>query len=172
MTDELEIYLYGSDVLRVHCEPVEHFDDSLRGLYEGMVRAMTREEGIGLAAPQVGRVLRFLIARDERGTWPTILPMVNPEIIFLSSERDGFTEGCLSLPGITASVERPVRVKVRFQDLDGNEQELEDDGLLARIIQHEADHLEGMLFVDHLSLLKRKLLSKKLRALQHRAQEL
>ncbi len=171
MSDELEIYLYGSEILRTRCDPVDSFDDSLRELYEGMVRAMNREEGIGLAAPQVGRALRLLIARDERDGWPRVLPLVNPELIFLSRERGGLEEGCLSLPGITAEVQRPVRVKVRYQDLEGKEQELEDDGLLARIIQHEHDHLEGILFVDHLSLIKRKLLSKKLKALQQRARE-
>ncbi len=171
MRDELEIFLYGSEILRTHCEPVEVFDDSLRSLVEGMVRAMTREEGIGLAAPQVGRPLRLLIARDERDGWPKVLPLVNPELVERSQQRVGMAEGCLSLPGITEEVKRPVRIKVRYQDLEGREQELQDDGMLARIIQHEYDHLEGILFVDHLSLIKRKLLAKKLKALQQRAKE-
>lgn len=169
MRDELEVYLYGSEILRGHAQAVQSFDDQLRQLYNGMVQAMTREDGIGLAAPQVGQSLRFLIARDERGDWPAILPMANPEILFQSSERAGFNEGCLSLPGITAEVQRPVRIQVRYQDLEGKECELEDDALLARIIQHEADHLDGTLFVDHLPLIKRKLLAKKLKDLSRRA---
>jgi len=169
MSDELEVYLYGSGVLRGVSPPVEHFDAELRELYNGMVQTMTREDGIGLAAPQVGRELRFLIARDERGGWPAILPMANPEILFRSSERSGFHEGCLSLPGITAEVQRPVSIRVRYQDLEGQECELEDDALLARIIQHEADHLDGILFVDHLPLLQRKLLARKLKDLSRRA---
>jgi len=169
MSDPLEVYLYGSEILRGHARPVERFDDELRELYNGMVQAMTREDGIGLAAPQVGRSLRLLIARDERGDWPSILAMVNPEFLFHSEERAGFQEGCLSLPGVTAEVQRPVRIRARYQDLEGRECELEDDGLLARIVQHEADHLEGILFVDHLPLLKRKLLAKKLKELSRRA---
>jgi peptide deformylase len=169
MTDDLEIHLYGSQILRSRCRRVEAFDDELRRLHDGMVQAMLREDGIGLAAPQVGRDLRMLIARDDRGPMPAIRAFVNPEFLFLSQERDSFGEGCLSLPGITADVLRPVRVKLRYQDLEGREQEVEDDGLLARILQHEADHLEGVLFVDHLPLIKRKLLAKKLKALSRRA---
>ncbi len=169
MSDELEVYLYGSEILRGHSAPVEDFDDRLRELYNGMVQAMTREDGVGLAAPQVGLSQRFLIARDERGGWPSILPMVNPEILFRSEERCGLSEGCLSLPGITADVQRPVRIRVRYQDLEGQECELEADDWLARIVQHEIDHLEGILFVDHLPLLKRKLMAKKLKELSRRA---
>lgn len=169
MSDPLEVYLYGSEILRTHAEPVERFDDGLRELHDGMVQAMTREDGIGLAAPQVGRRLRFLVARDERDDWPSILAMANPEIVFRSEERCGFQEGCLSLPGITAEVQRPVRIRVSYQDLEGAERELEDDALLARIVQHEADHLDGKLFVDHLPFLKRKLLAKKLQELSRRA---
>ncbi len=169
MSDELEIFLYGSEILRSACRPVERFDDELRELCDGMIQAMTREDGIGLAAPQVGRDLRMLIARDERDGWPRILPLVNPELKVLSSERASFSEGCLSLPGITAEVDRPARITVAFQDLEGTSHELTDDGLLARIIQHESDHLEGILFVDHLPLLKRKLLAKKLKALARRS---
>lgn len=171
MRDELEVLLYGNPVLRVHCEPVERFDDDLRQLARAMERTMIVERGIGLAAPQVGREIRLLLAEDTRDGAPRTLVLVNPELTFLSRERDVYQEGCLSLPELYADVNRPVRIKVRFQDLDGREQELEDDGLLARIIQHEADHLEGVLFVDHLSLIKRKLLAGKLKDLQRRARE-
>jgi peptide deformylase len=97
--------------------------------------------------------------------------MVNPTITFASRERDAYEEGCLSLPELFADVNRPVRIRVRYQDLEGREQELEDDGMLARIVQHEADHLDGVLFVDHLSLIKRKLLAGRLKDLQRRARD-
>lgn len=169
MRDELEILLYGHPGLRDTSAPVERFDDRLRDLVDGMVRAMASEQGIGLAAPQVGVLERVLIAQPGGSYGPRVEVLVNPEITFLSEERDGFNEGCLSLPGITADVQRPVRIHVRFQDLDGRERELEDDGLLARIIQHEHDHLEGILFVDHLGMLRRKMIAKKLKALAKRS---
>jgi len=169
MRDELEILLYGHPRLRETSAPVEVFDDRLRDLVDGMVRAMASERGIGLAAPQVGVLERVLIAQPGGSYGLGVEVLVNPEITFQSQERDGFDEGCLSLPGITADVQRPVRIQVRFQDLDGQERELDDDGLLARIIQHEYDHLEGVLFVDHLGLLRRKLIAKKLKALAKRS---
>ena len=165
MSDELEILLYGHPDLRERCAPVEQFDADLRELVDGMVHAMAKDGGIGLAAPQVGDLRRLLIARDDRGRMPRIMVLVNPEIVSNSNERDSFNEGCLSLPGITADVVRPVRVELNYLDLDGNEHMLSDDGLLSRIVQHELDHLEGILFVDHLPLLRRKLLAKKLKAL-------
>jgi peptide deformylase len=168
MTDELEVLLYGSPVLRQACQPVTRFDDELRELVESMARTMIRENGIGLAAPQVGRDLRLIIAQPGQAHGPQVFSFANPEFVRKSTEQDDFTEGCLSLPDITADVRRPVGIKLRYQDLEGNERELEDEGLLARIIQHEADHLDGVLFVDHLSLLRRKLLAKKLKALAKR----
>lgn len=170
MRDELEILLYGDPRLRVHCRAVERFDDELSALVDGMIAAMAREQGIGLAAPQVGRDLRLLVARDHRGPLPTVRPLVNPRIVFRSPERAGYSEGCLSLPDITADVERPVRIRVEFQDLQGREHQIEDDGLFARIVQHEADHLDGILFVDHLGLVRRKLLARRLRELAKRSQ--
>jgi peptide deformylase len=95
---------------------------------------------------------------------------VNPRIVFRSSECTGYAEGCLSLPDITADVDRPVRIRVEFQDLQGREHQIEDDGLFARIVQHEADHLDGILFVDHLGLVRRKLLARRLRELARRSQ--
>ena len=169
MNDELEILLYGSAGLRRKSQPVEVFDDALRELVDQMTRAMIREQGIGLAAPQVDVHRRVLVAQPGGQHGMKVYALVNPEFTFLSKERDSFHEGCLSLPDITADVDRPVRVTVRYQDLDGKERELEDDGLLARIVQHEADHLEGILFVDHLSMLRRKLLAKKLKALTKRS---
>jgi len=171
VSDPLEILLYGHPTLRESCEAVDRFDDALRTLVHGMEAAMYREDGIGLAAPQVGVCRRVLIAAPAGRRGGPVHHLVNPEIVFLSRERDGFEEGCLSLPEITATVQRPLAVRVRYQDLDGKEHELEDDGLLARIVQHEHDHLDGILFVDHLPLIKRRLLAKRLRALQKRAIE-
>ena len=169
--EELEVLLYGHPDLRVKCDPVETFDDELKSLARRMERTMLAERGIGLAAPQVGVTRRLFLAEDEREGIPCTLALVNPEITFLSEERDKFGEGCLSFPDVFADVNRPVRVRVRYQDLEGAEHELEDDGLLARVIQHEHDHLDGKLFVDHLPMIKRKLLARKLKDLQRRARE-
>jgi len=171
MDDELEVLLYGHPMLRRKCAPVEVFDDALREFVKRMEKSMFAERGIGLAAPQVGDTRRIFLAEDQREGNFRVIPFVNPEITFQSTERDKFNEGCLSFPELFADVDRPVRIKVRYQDLEGNEQELEDDGLLARIVQHEFDHLEGTLFVDHLSMLKRKLIAKKLKEFQRLARE-
>ena len=171
MPQDLEVLIYGHPGLREKCTPVEAFDDSLRELVGQMGRAMIMERGIGLAAPQVGRRLRLLLAEDDREERTKTIALVNPEIVSASGETDTFNEGCLSLPELFADVKRPVRIRVRYQDPDGRECELEDDGILARIVQHELDHLDGILFVDHLPMLKRKLLARKLREFQERARE-
>jgi peptide deformylase len=168
MTDELEILVYGNPELRKKSVPVVSFDDDLTRLVHSMMAAMRRENGIGLAAAQVGVHRRIIIAHPggRHGAQP--LAFVNPEFIATASERCSFEEGCLSLPGITAKVDRPVGVRVRYQDPTGQERQLDDDDLLARILQHEHDHLSGILFVDHLSLLRRKLIAKKLKTLAKR----
>jgi peptide deformylase len=171
MPQDLEVLIYGHPGLRMKCEPVEVFDDSLRELVRQMERTMIMERGIGLAAPQVGRALRLLLAEDHRGSRTKTIALVNPEIVSLSRETDIFNEGCLSLPEFFADVKRPVRIRLRYQDPDGQECELEDDGVLSRIVQHEFDHLDGILFVDHLPVLKRKLLARRLREFQERARE-
>jgi len=171
MRDELEVLLYGHPMLRETCVKVERIDDELRDLAAAMQQTMIQERGIGLAAPQVGHPIRMLVAEQRGPSGPGAICLVNPEIVFFSHERDSYNEGCLSLPEIYADVDRPVRIKVRFQGLDGQERELEDDGLLSRIIQHEFDHLEGTLFVDHLSLLRRRLIAKKLKAIASRARQ-
>lgn len=171
MAQDLEVLLYGHPVLREKSVPVESFDESLRDLAAQMQRSMIMERGVGLAAPQVGRRVRLLLAEDDRGGRTRTLTLVNPEIVKASREQDAHNEGCLSLPELFADVKRPVEITVRYQDLDGVDHELTDDGFLARIIQHEYDHLEGVLFVDHLSALKRKLIARKLKAFQERALE-
>jgi peptide deformylase len=168
MSDELEILLYGNPELRQKSIPVEAFDEELNRLVDSMMTAMRRENGIGLAAAQVGVHRCVIIAHPGGRHGPQPLAFVNPELLATTAERCSFEEGCLSLPGITAKVDRPVGVRLRYQDLTGQERELEDDDLLARILQHEYDHLGGILFVDHLSLLRRKLIAKKLKALAKR----
>ncbi len=157
----LKIRHYPDPVLKKVAEPVTEFDDSLRQLAHDMAETMYAAPGVGLAAPQVGISKRLAVidcsARDEDAQ---LLIMVNPEII----DREGESceeEGCLSVPEYYAQVDRSARVKVRFQDLDARTRVIEADGLTSIACQHEIDHLDGILFVDHLSPLKRSMFRKK-----------
>jgi peptide deformylase len=136
--------------------------DAVRALVPRMFATMYRAPGIGLAAPQVGLGLRVavvdLMPEDVRA--PIVL--INPEVVALDTELATREEGCLSLPGMFADVTRPARVTVRFQDETGARRELQADGLLAACLQHELDHLDGVLFVDHLSVLKRNIILRRL----------
>jgi peptide deformylase len=137
--------------------------DDVRALAPRMLAAMYAAPGIGLAAPQIGSGLRLVVmdlAREGEPRQPMVL--VNPEIVAASRETAIREEGCLSLPGQYAEVERPARVKARWETLDGNRQEIEAEGLLAVCLQHEVDHLNGVLFTDHLSPLKRNMLLRRL----------
>lgn len=154
-----EIRLYGDPVLRTEAAHVEAVDDEVRQLIDDLVETMYGADGVGLAAPQIGVSLRVFVydIRDPE-TEPGVL--VNPEIVDTGgSFRD--EEGCLSLPGLTEIVERPERIVVRGLDGDGTPVEFEADGLLSRCIQHETDHLDGILFIDRVSALKRKMLLRK-----------
>ena len=149
--------------LKVISAPVEAVDDDLRQLIDDMVETMYAAPGIGLAAIQVGvpkRVLVLDISNDEEEPDPRYF--VNPEIVWTSDELAIYNEGCLSLPEYYAEVERPAACRVEYLDYDGNRQTLEASGLIATCIQHECDHLEGILFVDHLSSLKRDMILRKL----------
>ena len=150
--------------LRQKARPIGEGDaDAVRALAPRMLASMYAAPGIGLAAPQVGELLRLVVldlGKDEASRAPLV--MVNPEIVAASAETALREEGCLSLPNQYADVERPARVKARWRDLDGARREVEADGLLATCIQHELDHLDGVLFVDHLSALKRNMLLRKL----------
>lgn len=153
--------------LKSKAEPIPAVTDDIRRLAGDMLEAMYAAPGIGLAAPQVGVSSRLVVIDvADKESPPAPLTLVNPQIVARSDARVTAEEGCLSLPDIYADVERHERVFVRFQDLDGNVQELDAHGLLARCLQHELDHLEGVLFVDHLSALKRKMLMRKLAKLQ------
>lgn len=160
---ELSILVAPDPRLKQRAQPVERVDDGVRGLMDDMLETMYRASGIGLAAPQVG-VLKRVIVIDVSGPEERAQPMrlVNPEIIWRSEEICAGEEGCLSLPDQYAEVMRPERVRVRFRDALDQPQEIEADGLLAKCIQHEIDHLEGTLFVDHLSSLKRGMILRKL----------
>jgi peptide deformylase len=149
--------------LKVKCEPVAKVDAEVARLMKDMLDTMYLAPGVGLAAPQVGVTRRILvvdISRKEEPREP--ICMANPEIIWHSDELETYEEGCLSLPEQYGDVERPARIKVRYLDEKGEQQEREGDGLLATCIQHEMDHLEGIIFVDHLSALKRKMILRKL----------
>jgi peptide deformylase len=167
----LPIYVAPHPVLKTRAEPVAgSVTDDLRKLMDDMLDTMYDANGIGLAAPQVGISKRILVIdieqgdREERdGTRGNPLCFVNPEIVWTSDHINIYEEGCLSIPGQYAPVERPEKVRVKFLDYDGNAQEIEADGLLATCIQHEIDHLDGILFTDHLSKLKRDMLLRKLK---------
>jgi len=149
--------------LKQVAKPVSKVDAEVRRLMDDMLETMYKAPGIGLAAPQVGvlkRVIVVDIAREDEDPQP--LRMANPELIEVSDEDAVYNEGCLSLPEHYADVTRPASIKVRYLDHENEIRELEADGLLATCIQHEMDHLEGILFVDHLTALKRNMILRKL----------
>ena len=143
--------------------PVTAFDDDLRELVADMFETMYDAPGIGLAAPQVGELKRVVVLdidREDTKTGP--LFMANPEIIEASDEDAIYEEGCLSVPEHYSEVARPEKVRVRYLDRDGKVQEMACEGLLATCVQHEIDHLDGILFIDHISSLKRNMILRKL----------
>jgi peptide deformylase len=155
-------------VLRQISKPVETFDDDLKRLVADMFDTMYAAPGIGLAAVQVGVPIRLLVIDlqepEEEDGEPVRDPRVfiNPEILWHSDDEVPYTEGCLSVPEQYAEVMRPDRIRAKWRDTDGNSYEEDIDGLLAVCLQHEMDHLEGILFIDHLSRLKRDMVLKKL----------
>ena len=149
----LDIVTLGDEVLREKCTPVTDFDDSLHILLEAMFETLDSAEGVGLAAPQVGVDKRFFIVSLPDGTRREF---VNPEITGMSVEKNPYEEGCPSLPGVYHDVVRPSKVIIKAQDANGTEFTLKASGLLARVIQHEYDHLDGKLFIDRLSEEERK----------------
>ncbi|MBL6455846.1 peptide deformylase [Belnapia sp. T6] len=161
--ETLPILLVPDPKLRAKARPVGGGDaDAVRALAPRMLDAMYKAPGIGLAAPQVGELLRLIVVDLQPEDKPAPLVLVNPEILAASTELATREEGCLSLPGQYAEVTRPARVKLRYLDLEGAKREIEAEGLLATCLQHEVDHLNGVLFVDHLSALKRNMLLRKL----------
>ncbi|UUX51978.1 peptide deformylase [Nisaea acidiphila] len=160
-------------VLKTKCTPVENIDDEIRQILDDMLETMYDAPGIGLAAPQVGLTKRLIVIDvAAKGEEPQPLKLVNPEISWSSDELSTYEEGCLSLPGHYAEVTRPAEVKVRYLDESGEEREIAADGLLATCLQHEIDHIDGILFIDHLSALKRNMILRKMtKAKKQRAED-
>jgi peptide deformylase len=156
------ILILPDPILRKASKPVARIDAKVKTLVSDMFDTMYDAPGIGLAAVQVGELVRVIVADPTRGEEEKKpVAMINPEIVWSSEEKEPYEEGCLSIPEELYEVERPVRIRVRYTDLEGEEHELEADGLFARVIQHEIDHINGVLFIDHLSRLKRERVTKK-----------
>ena len=162
---KLDIITLPDRKLRLASAPVERIDDDLRKFMDSMLETMYEAPGIGLAAIQVNvprRVVTIDVAqREDENAQPNPLFLINPEILWSSDEIATAEEGCLSIPEYYAEVERPASLRVAYLDRDGKRQELEASGVLAICLQHEIDHLDGKLFIDHLSKLKRDMVIKK-----------
>lgn len=161
-----DIILAPDPVLKKAAAPLEGIDDDTRKLMDDMLDTMYDAEGIGLAAPQIAISKRLLVLDVEQGENNTRgKPQVfaNPEILWSSETPNTYEEGCLSIPGHHAEIERPKLIRVKYLDYDGKQQEIEADGLLATCLQHEIDHLDGILFIDYLSNLKRNIILKKMK---------
>lgn len=154
-----EIVLYPHSALTTPAEPVSAFDDELHALLEDMAETMYHADGIGLAANQID-VLQRVTVIDAGGDAPNLLEIVNPTIVASSGSAKG-SEGCLSFPGLSETVRRATDVTVEYQDRDGNKQAIEADGLLAVALQHEIDHLDGIVFTERLGPLKKKMALKR-----------
>ena len=158
-----KIVIEPDPILRKKSENLETVDDQLRGLLDDMLETMYSAPGIGLAAVQVGILKRAIVidvSRDKEKKNPFFL--INPEIIYKSKNSSIHEEGCLSLPGYFAEIERPAECQVKYIDYHGEKKEIKASGLLSTCIQHEIDHLDGVLFIDYLSKLKRDMIVKKL----------
>jgi len=157
-----EIITIPDPRLRLVSKAVDQVDDDVRQLMDDMLETMYAAPGIGLAAIQIAEPVRVLVAdvsREEEARNP--IRMANPEIVWTSEEMSTYEEGCLSIPEHYEEVERPARCRVSYLDYDGERQELECDGLLATVVQHEIEHLNGGLFIDHISKLKRDRIKRK-----------
>ena len=159
-----EIRIYGDPILRMKARRVEDFEEHWLPLIEDMYTTCVIDEGIGLAAPQIGESIQLLVVhiRREEGEEPFKLAVFNPEILAAEGEC-AMEEGCLSIPGIREEVIRPEKIKLTYQDYQGKTHQAEVDGLVARVLQHEIDHLHGVLFIDHLSSVKKALLKRTLK---------
>lgn len=159
-----KIYQYPEPVLRQETAPVTSFDENLKQLAEDMADTMYDAPGIGLAAPQIGESLKLIVVdiSKDRENEREYMTLVNPEIV----DHEGFQldeEGCLSVPELTSKVKRYKKITVSYQDPEGNAQELTTEDRFAVVLQHEIDHLNGILFIDHLSSLKRNLYKRKVK---------
>jgi peptide deformylase len=159
----LPLVLIPDPVLRKQADPVERVDDALRKLADDMFETMYDAPGIGLAAPQIGVSRRLIVMDPARGEddEPEPLVMVNPVIHERSEMMRAHDEGCLSIPEVTAEIERPALVRVSYLDLEGERHEATFEDIWSTLVQHEIDHLDGVLFIDYLSRLKRDMIVKK-----------
>jgi peptide deformylase len=159
----MDIVKYGSNVLREKSKKIEKIDDEIKNLLNNMVETMQNAQGVGLAAPQVGVNIRAFVLDVGDGN---IRKVVNPEFLEFSEKLVEQEEGCLSIPGVYKKVKRPESLKIKYLNENGEEVVEEADGLLARAFQHEYDHLEGVLFVDKISPVAKRLVSNKLQKLK------
>jgi peptide deformylase len=162
----LPIVTVPDPLLKKISKPVEKVDDKLRAFMDDMLETMYAAPGVGLAAVQVGHLKRILvidIAGEEEDPNPQYF--INPEIMWTSEELNTYNEGCLSIPEQYADIDRPAECKIKFLDYDGNEHEVHMDGMLATCIQHEMDHLNGVVFIDYLSKIKRGIYVRKVKKL-------
>ena len=161
--ETLPILIAPNQILKARARPVNAADaDVVRALIPRMFATMYKAPGIGLAAPQINMGIRLVVIDLMPNEKKSPFSLINPEIVAVSDELATREEGCLSLPGQYADITRPARVKVRYLDESGAKREMEGDGLLAACLQHEIDHLDGVLFVDHLSPLKRNMIMRRL----------
>lgn len=172
------IVLYGNPILRDRTVPVAGDSPELQRLIDDMIETMHGASGIGLAAPQVGRRERVFVVdltpmaqdlEEELGSIPPYargpLVFINPELVAAADDAVSFEEGCLSIPDVREQVSRPDRIRIRYLTREFEERTIEAEGFLARVLQHEYDHLEGILFLDHLTPLRRRLLQRRLKAI-------
>jgi peptide deformylase len=167
-----EIIVLPDKRLRQVSDPVKAVDAEVRTLVDDMFETMYKAPGVGLAAIQVGvpkRVVTVDTAKKDEPENPQVF--INPEIVWSSDDKSTYEEGCLSIPEYYEEVERPTQVKVRYMDFDGKTQEVEANGLLATVLQHEIDHINGILFIDHISKLKRDRVIKKFTKAAKRADD-
>lgn len=165
----LPIYIYGSQVLRARAEEVNpDAEENLKGFVEDMIETMHHADGCGLAAPQVGVSKRIAVVdgNELRERYPELegfhREMINPVVVEVSEETSSYGEGCLSIPGVDAEIVRPKRIKVRYLDLNLKEVEEEFDDFAARMIQHELDHLDGVVFTDRATPIRKKMIAGRL----------
>lgn len=162
----LPIVVIPDPILRTTSAPVERFDDQLRKFADDMLATMYDAPGVGLAAIQVAQPIRMLtVDVSEKDAKPDPQVFINPKIVQVSDTPNVYEEGCLSIPDIYAEVERPAEVTVEYLDLSGERQTIKADGMLATVLQHEIDHLDGALFIDYLSKLKREMVIRKFKKL-------
>jgi peptide deformylase len=161
-----EIRKYGDPILKQKAEPVTEFNEELKTIFSNMLETMYAASGLGLAATQVGILKRIITIDTGTIESPKVLRLANPEIIESSREKQEFEEGCLSFPGIMEKIYRPAKIKVKAQDPDGKELIIEAEGLTAVALQHETDHLNGVVFINRMSPVKSMMLSKQLKELK------